>query len=262
MNRLPTETVPAEPTFSVVIPCFNEAQHVGGLLADLQHQTEPPYAVVVGDCMSEDGTVQIAEQFKASLPLQIVQSAKRSPAAARNSATAALDCHPEDYLVFVDADERLPKTFLAQIRSVIREHPVDFITPAFASDGQHWADTLAVRQVNATNRRTITRQHKVAGIGGAMIVRKSMHDKVGGFPEDVAQDDMGYVARLNAVGATAYYAGDITVINSSRRLRKEGTLRWLLGVLPEQSVVTRAISRIVRRDITKRAYGHYNRTGH
>ncbi|HEY4161131.1 MAG TPA: glycosyltransferase [Candidatus Saccharimonadales bacterium] len=243
--------------FSVVAPCFNEEAHIGNLLEDLRRQTELPQQVVVADCASDDNTVEVAKNFIHKLPLQIVRSPRRSPAAARNSGVAVVDCHPNDYLVFVDADMRLPTTFLADTRTVVQEHPVDFITPAFLSDGKHLVDTLSIKSINARNRRIISQSNKVAGIGGVMVVRKAVHDKTGGFPENVAQDDMAYVDQLNKHRATAYFAGNIRVVNSSRRLQEEGTLRWLLGVLPEDAITTRAISRLLGHDVSKRAYGHY-----
>jgi len=254
-----TETPTTSPDFSVVIPCFNEQASIGQLLGDLAQQTERPAAIVVADCASEDATVQVAEQFTDRLPLRIVQSSGRSPAAARNSGVSVLDCRPKDYLVFVDADMRLPADFLERMKAVVLEHPVNFITPEFRSDGKHRADTAAIRQINAYNNRIITRKRKVAGIGGTMIVRKFIHDSVGGFPEDVAQDDMAYVDRLNKAGATAYYATGIYAINSSRRLREEGMLQWLLGVVPEGTLVAKGLSRILGRNVTERAYGHYTK---
>ncbi len=256
MNRLHTESSVQTPSFHVVIPCYNEEAYVGGLLTDLAEQSYKPGTVIVADCASKDATVAVAERYESLLPLKVIQSSAQSPAAARNSGVKVLQCPAEDYLVFVDADMRLPDGFLAKIREVSSDHPVDFISPAFRSDGKHRGDAFSIRQMNTYNRRMIA-NGKVAGIGGVMIVRKAIHDSVGGFPEDVAQDDMGYVARLTAAGATAYYAGDAYAINSSRRLRQEGTLKWLLSMLPEHSRATTLLSRILRKDVTKKEYGHY-----
>ena len=245
------------PKFSIIIPCYNEEHYLGNLLGDILSQTTLPSSVVVADCDSTDNTRRVAEVFALSMPLTIVRSTARSAAAARNTAAASLHFPPRDYLVFIDADMRLKPDFLEKLRAAAEQHPADFITPVFVSDGQSRVDTLSIHAVNTKNRHEIRRRHKVAGIGGVMVVRKAMHDIVGGFPEDVNQDDMAYANRLNQAKATAYFASDIQVINSSRRLREEGTLEWLLGVLPEHSKATKVLGRLLRRDLSKRNYGHY-----
>lgn len=85
-----------------------------------------------------------------------------------------------------------------------------------------------------------------------MVVRKATHDAVGGFPEDATQDDMGYVERLNTQGASAYYAENIHAVNSSRRIRHDGVLNWLIWFLPEHSPLGKLAGRMAHRK-----YGHY-----
>jgi glycosyltransferase involved in cell wall biosynthesis len=244
------------PRLSVVIPCFNEERYVTGLLSDLEGQTVRPESVMVADCNSEDHTRQVVEAFADKLPLGIVASPARSPAAARNSAVEALTISSEDFLVFIDADMRLPKDFLELTGELIRQHDADFMTPTFLSDGESIVDTVLVKRINTYNRRMI-RRSKAAGIGGLMIVRKAAHDASGGFPGDIIKDDQGYLERLNAHGVTAYYAANLYAINSSRRVRQDGLLKLLLGFLPEASPSARVASRLTRRNVHGRTYGHY-----
>jgi glycosyltransferase involved in cell wall biosynthesis len=52
---------------SVVIRCYNEALHIGRLLAGIEQQTRIPDEVIVVDSGSSDRTVEIARQFGASV---------------------------------------------------------------------------------------------------------------------------------------------------------------------------------------------------
>lgn len=54
-------------TVSVIIRCFNEAEHIGKLLAGIGQQTLPAHEVIVVDSGSTDGTVEIARRFGAKI---------------------------------------------------------------------------------------------------------------------------------------------------------------------------------------------------
>lgn len=244
----------SNPTFSVIIPCYNEGQYIGLLLEDLVQKFLPEH-VVVADCASWDTTVQVAKSYVGALPLTIVHSSGRSPAAARNTGAASIKDSPSSYLVFVDADMRVPSNFLSTADQILREHPeIDFITPTFASDGGSRLDTFIVRLINANSRRLINQQHKVAGIGGTMIVRRTLHEAIGGF-QDIDQEDAAYVATIDKRRAKAYFMDDVVVTNSSRRAQKDGTLSLLLDFLPRGARTTKLIYTLSGK--TPRQYGHY-----
>ncbi len=55
-------SMPDRPTASVVIRCYNEAEHIGKLFAELKRQTLTDYEVIVVDSGSTDGTLDIVQQ--------------------------------------------------------------------------------------------------------------------------------------------------------------------------------------------------------
>src|SRR5437667_4047530 len=97
---------------TVIIPCLNEERYLPLVLTDLSHQKVAPAHIIIVDSKSADGTVAVAKSWSKRLPISVVTSPKRSPAYARNSGAAAAKT---DYLLFVDADMRLPKDFVEQI---------------------------------------------------------------------------------------------------------------------------------------------------
>lgn len=61
-------SMPSSPTASVVIRCYNEAQHMGRLLSGIMQQTLRNVEIIVVDSGSTDGTLAIAAQY----PVKIV----------------------------------------------------------------------------------------------------------------------------------------------------------------------------------------------
>lgn len=72
---------------SVVIPCRNEAPHLGALLDSLRVQDIPLHEVIVVDSASTDATLEIARSFQrmdCGWPLRVLTSLPHGPAAAMN----------------------------------------------------------------------------------------------------------------------------------------------------------------------------------
>jgi hypothetical protein len=79
---------------SLIIPCYNEASTIGGLLSAIGDQTFPSHdlEVVIADGRSTDGTRRLIEEFAANRPglrLTLVDNPDRSIPAALNRAIAA-----------------------------------------------------------------------------------------------------------------------------------------------------------------------------
>jgi glycosyltransferase involved in cell wall biosynthesis len=65
-GREPAEAGGA-PRASIIVRCYNEAEHIGKLLTGLQAQEGVPHEVIVVDSGSTDGTVEIARSFDVKL---------------------------------------------------------------------------------------------------------------------------------------------------------------------------------------------------
>jgi glycosyltransferase involved in cell wall biosynthesis len=105
------------PFFSIVIPTLNEERYLPQLLLDLSRQTFRNFEVTIVDARSEDQTVLKARQFQNRFErFRILESDKSNVSHQRNlgSQTARTD-----WLIFFDADNRLPRDFLHEIRARI-----------------------------------------------------------------------------------------------------------------------------------------------
>ena len=99
-----------EPKLSVIILTKNEEKHIADCIASVLWADE----VVVFDCLSQDGTVEIAQELGAT----VFQHSFHDFAQQRNAALDAVDC---DWVFFVDADERATPELAAEVRHVIQD---------------------------------------------------------------------------------------------------------------------------------------------
>jgi glycosyltransferase involved in cell wall biosynthesis len=244
-----------KPTFSVVIPCYNEGQYLGLLLEDLIQQTHAPQEVIVADSRSTDTTVSVATNFRERLPIQLTTSSQRTAGAARNAGAKKAQ---SEYLVFVDADMRLPRDTLKKISQALTMRRFDYVTPLFSVSGSHPFDHLSMKTISYMLRHhRLFMKGQVPGIGGFMCVTKLMHTTIHGFTPDMSKEnDIDYLQRLEQQHASYLILDDLIVETSNRRFVKDGRLLSLLNFVPTQSVVGKHVVCPLLRKIGKeKEYG-------
>lgn len=236
-------------TVSVIIPCLNEEHYIGLLLEDLCRQIVKPEAVLVVDCASADKTIKAAKEFSKKLPLKILQSTFRSAAAARNTGANAAKT---DYLLFLDADIRIKPGFIAKLKNKAVSKNVDFVTPRLSTTGRHPFDHIFAWCINLwvfVYRMFICR--KASGVaGGAMLIKKSAHERIGGYNPKLREfDDMDYIHRMQTNHISYAFVWSAVAIASNRRLVAQGRLATLLQAIPEDYFFTRHFIRPLMKKI-------------
>jgi GT2 family glycosyltransferase len=99
-------------TISVVVPCYNEAAHITGLLDALREQTLQPAEIVLADCRSSDETLEaVAAYPHRSLlpPVHVVSCELRSTPMALNRAIQAAG---GEVIVRLDGHSRPDRDYL------------------------------------------------------------------------------------------------------------------------------------------------------
>jgi len=91
---------------SVVIPCFNQGRYLGEALDSVQAQSVPAAEVLVVDDGSTDDTAEVAARYSG---VRYVRQPNRGLAHARNRGFRVT---ASDFVVFLDADDRLKATAL------------------------------------------------------------------------------------------------------------------------------------------------------
>lgn len=219
------------PTFSVVIPCYNEEKYLGLLLDRLAKQSVQPHQVIIGNSNSTDNTVQVALGYASKLPIQIATTHVRTPGGARNAGAALATA---DYILFLDAD-CLPVgcNFLQRLQTQLQTRPIDCASCMFTSDGWHPLSYIFFWGVNALLLTGWGFKGGIPVIGGMTCVRRSWHHRIHGFDESsLLGEDTEYGMRLAKAGATGGTLPWIYVVHSNRRGRQEGHLNALLHSMP------------------------------
>jgi glycosyltransferase involved in cell wall biosynthesis len=200
---------------SIVIPTLNEEKYLPHLLGSLENQTYRDFEILVADANSQDATRHIA----ADHGCQIVAGGRI--AQGRNA--GACQAHG-DYLLFLDADVMLAPSFLEELISQILEKNLDVASGFITPDSKKILDRMMVTTSNVWH---FSIQHFYPHASGFYIVaRKSLHDEIGGFDEELfLTEDHDYVMRAARLGKFQYL-WQPRVTFSVRRFDKEG--RWRL----------------------------------
>lgn len=213
---------PATADISVVVPVLNEALWLPRLIESLAQQTMGVREVIVVDAGSTDGTPTLAEHLGTC-----VFSGGGLPGPSRN---AGAELAEAEWLLFLDADVSLPPRAVEQIWRGARRGDFDAASTSFVPDRGGMGVRIQHRLSSAYFRwsSTLGWPHS---IGGFLFVRRTLHDRIGGFDDSVlVAEDQDYVVRLRRAGRYVFLRHP-TVEIAQRRFEAEGLLRqsakWL-----------------------------------
>jgi glycosyltransferase involved in cell wall biosynthesis len=214
-----------KPFFSIIIPALNEELDLPLLLQDLANQSFKSFEVILVDGHSEDKTIKKAEEFAKELPsLTIINSPKRNVSTQRNLGAKTAK---GKYLLFNDADNRLPEFFLEGIKYNLSRKPSDVFTCWCAADTSKTADKTIATILNMAIETAELIDYPGA-LGALIGCKTNKFSKVGGFdPKLPFAEDGEFVRRAyrKKLKFTIYRSPKFVV--SLRRFRKEGRLKAL-----------------------------------
>ncbi|NQV12254.1 glycosyltransferase [Candidatus Uhrbacteria bacterium] len=199
---------------SVIIPTWNEEEHLSRLLNDLNEQSFQDFEVIVADRSSSDKTVEVARKYGA----KIVKGGKVS--FGRNAGAAV--ARGQTFL-FLDADATLPsKDFLKDVVGEMHERRLDLAGTAVIPDSSkildgilHWLYNRYIYLMGAILPHAA---------GTCILAKKSIHEAVGGFDETITlAEDHDYVRRGAQFGQFGIIKSH-PIITGVRRLEKEGRI--------------------------------------
>ena len=207
---------------SVVIPVLNEETWLPRLLATVEAQTVGVKEILVVDADSTDGTRAVAAAAGAT-----VVTGGGLPGFSRN---LGAERAAGEWLLFLDADVRLPPTAVEESLAEQRRLGFDAASTAFVPDGRGWGVRLQHR-VSTEYFWLSSRLGWPHSIGAFLFVRRSLHERIGGFDAEVTvAEDQDYVVRLRKAGRYAFTRRPVVEI-ADRRFGSEGLLRmsvkWL-----------------------------------
>jgi rSAM/selenodomain-associated transferase 2 len=197
---------------SIVMPVLNEAAGLPALLRALAPLLARGHEVIVVDGGSSDGSAALAEAAGVR-----VLPGPRGRARQMNAGAAAAQ---HDVLLFLHADTRLP------------EQADDAITAALQAGADwgrfdvHIQGRSAWLPVVAWFMNTRSRLTGIATGDQALFVRRTLFQRLGGFPDQPLMEDVELSRRLCAVSRPACLRA--RVVTSGRRWDERGAWRTIV----------------------------------
>jgi glycosyltransferase involved in cell wall biosynthesis len=168
------------PEISVIIPCFNGADHIREQLEALANECVPvPWEVVIADNGSSDDSREICTEYLDRMPLRMVDaSARRGQAHARNVGAQMAGGRK---LLFLDQDDVISPGYVAAMESALTRHRFVAATMEYARLNSAWS-----LEARASALATGLRPGLFPWAYGCVLAAdRVLFDALGGFDEDL-----------------------------------------------------------------------------
>lgn len=194
---------------SVIIPVINEQTALPATLQALAAQTGDHETIIV-DGGSVDHTMEIARMFPVKLLCSARGRARQMNAGARRATG--------DWLLFLHADTRLPANAVSSIAAL------DELPDVQAGGFRHrfHPRDRRLRCISWINNQRCARTRVFYG-DQAPFIRRSLFERLGGFPEQQMLEDVLFMEKLTQI--TRPVLMDEYALTDSRRFRQHGVLR-------------------------------------
>jgi len=201
---------------SIIIPTLNEEKYLPFLLEEIKKQNFDGYEIIVADGGSEDKTTEIARNYGC----KIVTGG--SPAKGRNEGAKIAQ---GKIFLFMDADNIfLPQNFLKNLLEEFEERNLDVASFSICPQGNGF-DKIAYRTYNQFVNLT---QKFVAHATNSVLVKKKIHQKIGGFDEEIKiGEDHEFAKRASKIGKFGFIKTE-PVLTSTRRFARDGRFKTYL----------------------------------
>ena len=218
------------PYFSIVIPTLNEADYLPGLLKCLQLQQYQAFEVIVVDAESKDLTIKNAKDFmRQNFPLEILQVKKKNVGFQRNIGAKEAK---GNYIVFFDADVRIPPTYLSELKQRLERESFLLATTFIETEEKSLFKKILVLSTNIGLKTFKLCQIPTAG-GYNIVIDRTVFKRMGGFDEHIVYgEDFDLIRRYQSHKIPLSILSSPKIFFSFRRFEKLGYLRgvWELVV--------------------------------
>lgn len=197
---------------SIVIPCYNAVNTIGGQLEALASQFWlQPWEVIVSDNGSSDGTIAVVEKYMNVVPnLRLIfSSTVRGAGHARN---AGILHAKSEAIAFCDADDEVAPGWVAAMGKALSEYEFVACKREYRKLNEAW--TLRYRSLSQING---LQEYKYPpylphASSSTLGVRRSVHESIGGFDEAMLKlQDIDYCWRIQLAGFNLHFISDAVV---------------------------------------------------
>lgn len=218
------------PLISIIIPTLNEEKYLPHLISDLQAQTFQEFEVVIVDAGSTDDTQAVVKKSSTKkFPFHLLVCPKRNVSIQRNMGAARTSA---PWLLFIDADTRLPATYLEDLAAALGKKDIDAFTTFAIPDTDKFSDKLLTSAHNALSVG-VAWMKKPYAFGACLGCSRKAFELVHGFDEHVSfQEDADLLQRIVKIKLKFEILPEPVYIFCMRRYKKEGTLNVILKTIP------------------------------
>lgn len=208
--------------FSIVIPTLNEEHCVPMLLDDLCQQTYQEFEVIVVDGKSTDQTKNEVNKFSSLLNLRLISSKESNVSIQRNLGAKNAK---NDWVIFMDADNRLPYYFLQGIAySLTKDTTIHLFTCLIEADNNS-PSSLIISQAINTSIMLHQKTKKYFALGAMIGAKKSVLAKHQFDPKYSVGEEQEFIRSATLSGSNFIVIDNPRYKYNLRRLRKEGVLK-------------------------------------
>lgn len=195
------------PTVSVIATVLNEAESIGGLLASMQVQTQPPHDIVIVDGGSTDGTWEQLVAAQATMPTLVpirdeTCNRKHVVGPIARGRNVAITSARGDLIACADAGCLYDSTWVEHITAPLRDGAADYTLGGSRLDlAQSTAWDIASAPFLGVKLSPSEPSKSCAARSVAFT--RSAWARVGGFPESLFHaDDVLFDQQMRAIART------------------------------------------------------------
>lgn len=212
------------PAISIIIPTLNEEGFIDQLLEDIVQQDEA-YEVIVADSGSFDQTEEIVRNFAKRHPtktIRFLKARKKGVSIARNTGAAHAN---GEYILFLDADTRIPPGFLKNTINEMKERNLDAAGCYLLPNSERVLDKTIFYLHQHLILKPLQYTKRPGAAGAGIVVKKSVHNQIFGFDEKFKyNEDLEYVKKISEIRQFRMLKS-AQIIYSMRRFDEEGRPR-------------------------------------
>jgi len=205
---------------SIIIPTLNEENYLPILLDSIRSQNFKDLEIIVADAGSKDKTIEIAKGFGC----KIIKGGL--PARGRNEGAKVAR---GNLLLFLDADTILPEDFFEKALKEFKERNLDIASFCLEAKTKSKFKKFLF---DAFYNLPILILEKILAHGAqAILVKKEIFEKVGGFDEEIKfAEDHSFMRKAKKV-VNFGILRKVRVFSSLRRFEREGFIKTYLKYL-------------------------------
>lgn len=210
---------------SIIIPTLNEEKYLPSLLELIKNQNISDYEIIVSDALSDDKTIEVAKKFNCKIVLG--DKIRRHPSIQRNEGAKIAQGNT---LLFLDADTSFADyNFLDKTLEDFESRGLGIA--GFYMDFRSKKIFYKFYYCFYNFFVFLAQYIRPIGLGAAIIVKKDVHDKIGGFREDIFIGEDQYYCDQAAKISKFRLIKKTKIFFSIRRFEKDGPWKLFFKIL-------------------------------